>query len=62
MCRRQRRFNKGQQPINAAAIRLDDVLSDVADAPAFSGLIEQPLQRSCQLSRTGHLQGRATAQ
>jgi len=62
MCLPQRRFDKNEQPLDAAAIRLDDVLADGTDASAFSGLAEQALQRSRQLFRAGQLQGRAAAQ
>jgi len=62
MCRRQQRLDEGEQPLDAAAIRLDDLFADRADAPAFGGIIEQPQQQRRQLMRIGYLQGRTLPQ
>jgi len=62
MRRRQQRLDKGEQPLDAAAIRLDDLFADRADALSFGGIIEQPQQQSLELMRVGYLQGRTLPQ
>ena len=48
---RPQRFNEAEQPLNAAAVRLDDPPSDRPHAQPLRRVGQQPAQHRCQLAR-----------